>query len=258
MAFQDHFSTQASGYTQFRPRYPRELFAFLATLPAGRGAAWDCGTGNGQAAVDLALWFDEVIATDPSANQVAHAEPHQRVQYLVASAEGCPLPTGSIDLVTVAQALHWFDLDGFYAQVRRVGRTGSVLAVWSYGLAHITPPVDAVVQHLYGDLLGAYWPPERKWIEERYETIGFPFEELPVPEFAMTSQWNLRDLIGYLGTWSAVQKYTEQTYSEQKLTEHGAADPLALVAAELERAWGAAEIRRVVRWPFYVRVGRIG
>jgi methyltransferase family protein len=248
VAFKDHFSTQAREYTQFRPRYPRELFAFLSSLPQRREAAWDCGTGNGQAAVDLAEWFDDVIATDPSANQVAHAEPRANVKYLVATAEECPLASGSIDLVTVAQALHWFGLDGFYAQARRVGRAGSVLAAWSYPLANISPPVDRIVAYLYGDLLGSYWPPERKLIEERYQTIAFGFDEIPAPEFAMTAQWNLRDLIGYLGTWSSVQKYGQR---------HGG-DPLAQVAADLAEAWGAAETLRLVRWPLYLRVGRIG
>ncbi len=248
MGFQDHFSAQAGEYTQFRPRYPRQLFAFLGALPSRREAAWDCGTGNGQAAVDLADWFDEVIATDPSASQVAHAQPHAKVRYLVAAAEHCPIRSSSIDLVTVAQALHWFDLDVFYAQVRRVGRSGSVLAAWSYGLAGISPEVDRVVGHLYDDLLGKYWPPERKLIEQRYETIAFPFDAIPAPEFAMTTQWNLRDLIGYLGTWSSVQKYRQRQGT----------DPLAQVEADLARAWGAAETLRRVHWPLYLRVGRIG
>ena len=193
------------------------------------------------------LHFAEVVATDPSASQIAHAQRRPKVEYLICSAEQCPLAANSVDLVTVAQALHWFDRDRFYEQVRRVGRVGSVLAVWSYGLAVISPEVDRVVEHLYDDLLGPYWPPERKLIEERYATISFPFEELAVPPFAMTAQWHLHDWIGYLGTWSAVQKYVQR---------HGT-DPLEQVQADLSRAWGTETVRPV-HWPLYLRVGRIG
>ncbi len=246
MAFKDHFSRQADQYTQFRPRYPAALFQYLASLPNRRDRAWDCGTGNGQAAVDLAEYFAEVVATDPSSSQIAHAEQHPKVQYWVASAEECTLSENSVDLVTVAQALHWFDRDRFYQQLRRVGRGGSVLAAWSYGLAVISPEVDGVVWHLYSDLLGSYWPPERKLIEERYATIAFPFDELTAPPFAMSLDWHLRDLIGYLGTWSSVQKYMQR---------HDV-NPLEQVQADLTRAWGTETVRRV-DWPLYLRVGRI-
>jgi hypothetical protein len=248
VAFADHFSRQACEYTRFRPRYPREMFAFLASVAARRDTAWDCGTGNGQAAVDLAQWFSRVIATDPSANQVAHATAHGKVEYAVASAEACPIESRSVDLITVAQALHWFDRDRFYRQVRRVGRAGSVLAAWSYGLATITPAVDRVVGHLYEDILGEYWPPERKLIEQQYRTIDFPFDQVAAPAFAMTADWQLGDLLGYLGTWSSVQRFAER---------HGA-DPLARVTAELAGAWGTPETSRPVRWPLYLKVGRTG
>lgn len=246
--FKDHFSKVAQQYTQFRPRYPRELFQFLASLPSQRDCAWDCGTGNGQAAVDLAEHFARVVATDPSAEQIAHAGPHARVEYRVAPAEECSLGEHSVDLVTVAQALHWFDRDRFYAQTRRVGREGSVLAVWTYGLTQVAPAIDQVVRHLYWDVVGAYWPPERKLTEERYETIDFPFEEVPAPRFSMTAEWNLGEFIGYLGTWSSVQRYREAL----------GCDPLHKVDSELSRAWGASESIRRVTWPVYLRVGRIG
>jgi SAM-dependent methyltransferase len=248
VAFQDHFSKLSRQYTEFRPHYPGELFQFLGSLPRGRDCAWDCGTGNGQAAVDLAAYFREVIATDPSANQVAHALPHPHVKYLVASAEQCPLAFASVDLVTVAQALHWFDFDRFYEQVRRVGRPGSIFAAWSYGLASISADVDRVVRYLYSDLLGDYWPPQRKLTEERYATIPFPFPEVPTPDFAMNARWNLDQLLGYLGTWSSVQKYVQR---------HGT-NPLDQVETDLRVAWGPAETRREVCWPLYLRVGRIG
>lgn len=248
MAFKDHFSRQAAQYTLFRPRYPRALFEFLAALPEQRDRAWDCGTGSGQAAVALAEFFDDVLATDPSAAQIAHAERHPRVQYVVSAAEHAPLADHSVDLVTVAQALHWFDLDRFYAEVRRVVRPAGAVAVWSYGLGKISPQVDSVVWHLYKDILDPYWPPERGMIEQRYAQVAFPFEELTTPRLAMTADWKMNEFVGYLGTWSAVQRYIERN----------AANPIERVRAELEAAWGAAGAARRITWPLFLRVGRPG
>ncbi len=247
MTFKDHFSRQAGRYTRFRPRYPQELFRFLASLVARPDVAWDCGSGNGQAAVDLADLFSRVVATDPSAKQIAQAQQHERVTYLVAAAEHCPLESQSVDLITVAQALHWFDLDRFYDEARRVARRPGVLAAWSYGLFQISPEVDGCVEHLYHDVVGPYWPPERKWIEEHYATIPFPFDEIVAPRFAMQNRWNLDDVIGYLGTWSSVERFIQQR----------GADPVEQMAAELRRAWGDAQQIRAVEWPLYQRVGRI-
>ncbi|MGD9724137.1 MAG: class I SAM-dependent methyltransferase [Pirellulales bacterium] len=247
MTFADHFSKQAGAYTQFRPRYPRALFAFLATLPAQRESAWDCGTGNGQAAVDLAEHFARVLATDPSSNQIAHAQPHPRVEYLVARAEACPLADQSVDLITVAQALHWFDRPAFYREVRRVGSAGSVLAAWSYGLAAITAEIDRVVWRLYEEILGEYWPPERRLIELRYTTLDFPFVRIDVPEFSMTVDWQLADLLGYLTTWSSLERYQQQRGE----------NPLALVERDLTAAWGDPATVRTVRWPLFLLVGQI-
>lgn len=246
MNFHDHFSKQADRYTQFRPHYPRELFAFLASLPPRTERAWDCGTGNGQAAVALADFFDEVVATDPSARQIEHAVQHPRVAYQVAPAEVAPLADASVDLVTVAQALHWFDHPRFHAEVRRTLRPDGAIAAWSYGLAQITPDVDTVVNRFYTDL-DAYWPPERKAIEERYETIPFPFVEIEAPDFAMTAEWSLDNLLGYLGTWSSVAKYAAQ---------HGR-DPLDEVRTDLAQAWGPSEQVRAVSWPLFLRLGRL-
>ncbi len=248
MTFHDHFSAQADRYTQFRPHYGQELFAYLASLPARHALAWDCGTGSGQAALALAEHFQEVVATDPSSRQIEHAQPHDRVRYVVASAEHAPIAGRSVDLISVAQAVHWFDRPRFYDEVRRVGRAGSVLALWAYGLATISPAVDAVVARFYEPILGRYWPPERKLIEDRYATIEFPFEELPSPPFEMTAHWKLAQLVGYLGTWSSVEKYRAAQGS----------DPLALVKSDLSAAWGDPDEQRLVRWPLYTRVGRVG
>lgn len=246
-AFKDHFSGHAAQYAQFRPQYPEALFEWLASLTVSHDHAWDCGTGNGQAACGLARWYARVTATDASAGQIESAEPCERVTYRVAKAEGSGIEPDSVDLVTVAQALHWFDLDQFYAEVRRVVRPGGVFAGWCYGLSRITPAVDAVIQHLYTDIVGENWPPERRFIEEQYHTLAMPFPEIAAPAFAMTANWSLPALLGYLGTWSAVQAYRRKSGT----------DPLELVANDLAAAWGAADSSRRIDWPLSFRVGRI-
>jgi len=245
--FKDHFSGHASQYAQFRPQYPKKLFGWLASLTGSHDQAWDCGTGNGQAACGLARWYASVIATDASADQIQSAELCERVRYRVANAEHSGIEPDSVDLVTVAQALHWFDLDPFYDEVRRVARPGAVFAGWCYGLSRIAPEVDAVIEHLYTDIVGTYWPPERRFIEERFQTLAMPFPEIEAPSFAMTAEWTLPALVGYLGTWSAVQACRRAT----------GADPLAQVADALETAWGGADSPRRIDWPLYFRVGRI-
>lgn len=244
--FQDHFSAQAGEYARYRPTYPDELYAWLAALAPARRLAWDCGTGSGQAALGLAAHFTTVIASDPSREQIAHAAPHARVRYVVASAEEPPSEAQGADLVTVAQALHWFDFERFYPALRRVlGRNG-VFAAWGYGLMQIVPAVDAVVQDYYSNIVGPYWPPDRRHIESRYRTIPFPLEEVAAPEFAFRVEWNLDALLGYLDTWSATRRYLVAR------GEH----PLARVRPALAAAWGGASSREVI-WPLFLRVGYI-
>ena len=208
--FQDYFSSHAAAYRAFRPAYPKALFTHLASIASGRELAWDCGTGNGQAAVALAEHFDRVFATDASADQVKNAERHPRVEYAVARAEECPLPDHCADLVTVAQALHWFDFDRFYAEVRRVCRPGGVLAVWTYELHSVNPAVDAVLHRFQTEFVGPYWPPDRVWVDTHYRTIPFPFPELPAPRFEMTADWDLPRMLGYMSTWSATKAFVKR------------------------------------------------
>jgi SAM-dependent methyltransferase len=243
----DHFSGHADCYEAFRPTYPVDLFEFLASLCPVRELAWDCATGSGQAAVPLAAYFKRVIATDASAKQIEQASGPENVQYSVAAADSGPIETGSADLVTVAQALHWFDLPKFYAEVSRVARAGSVLAVWCYQLHSISPEIDRVVHRLYSDIVGADWPPERRLVEEGYQTLAFPFEELANPPFEMKHSWDLEHLWGYLASWSSTQRYQKRTGQ----------DPLELIKQELETAWGNPEEARDVIWPLHLRVGRI-
>lgn len=244
-SFKDHFSAHASAYARYRPRYPDALFAYLATLGPVREVAWDCGTGNGQAAHGLAYHFTQIVATDASADQVAHAVPHERITYHVTPASQCPLDDHTADLATVAQAVHWFPFDSFYAEVHRVLKPGGALALWTYGLSSITPAIDAVVKKYYADIVGPYWPPERQLVDEAYRTLPFPFEELAPPTFDMTLIWSLDDLLGFLGTWSATRRF---------IKENGA-DPIDQIKGELARAWGDASRKKPTQWPLYLRVG---
>lgn len=245
--FQDHFSGHAETYARYRPEYPPELFGWLAAQAPGQALAWDCATGNGQAARALAQHFETVIATDASAEQVAHAAPADRVRYVVAPAEASGVGGATVDLVTVAQALHWFDLDRFWAEVRRVLRARGVVAAWCYQLARITPDIDAVVDRLYRDIVGDYWPLGRRQVELGYGGLDFPFEEIAPPGFRMTADWTLQQLAGYLSTWSAVQRYMAERSQ----------DPVRSVLADLQAAWGDPAESRRVEWPLDLRAGRV-
>ncbi len=244
--FRDHFSAHSPDYRAFRPTYPPELFAYLASLCPHRDLVWDCGTGSGQAAVPLAEHFARVIATDASASQLASADTHPRVEYVVAPAERSPLADGSADLVTVAQALHWFDFGRYYAEVRRVCRTNGVLAVWTYGFHSVGGDLDRLVTQLRG-AVDQYWPPGREHVDAGYRTVPFPFPELEVPQFEMVAQWDLRRVIGYINTWSAVKRFeVERGYN-----------PLDPIAEELAMAWGDPLTPRRVTWDFNLRAGRV-
>lgn len=246
-SFPDHFSAVAGAYARHRPTYPAALFDWLAALPAARRHAWDCGTGSGQAAVELAARFERVTATDASGEQLARAAPHPRVTYRLAPAEESGVAGGAVDLVTVAQAVHWFDLERFWPEVRRVLAPGGAVAVWTYDLFTVTPRFDAVVRRLYDDVVGPYWPPEREMVDNAYRDLDFPFAEVAAPRFEMTAAWDLDRVEGYLRTWSASKRWAEA---------HGGRDPLAEAAAELAAAWGERARVRRVSWTLTVRAGR--
>ena len=248
MTFKDLFSLQASDYARFRPTYPRELFAWLAAQAPARRLAVDVGAGNGQAAVALAAHFERVVAVEPSEGQLAAATPADNVEYRRGAAEATGVDAASADLVISAQAFHWFEHDAFFAEVRRIVRPGGCLAIWSYGLAHITPEVDAAVHVLYEDLLGPYWEPERRLVETGYRDVSFPFQEIAAPAFQMRLSWTFPQLLGYLGTWSPRKRYREA---------HGR-DALELALPRLEQAWGSATAgQRPVVWPLAVRAFRL-
>jgi SAM-dependent methyltransferase len=245
MSFKDHFSKQAADYAQFRPTYPQQLFDYLGNIAPSRELAWDCGTGNGQAAVGLASRFDRVIATDASEKQIRNAQPHERVNYRVAPAEDSGIDSGTIDLIMVAQALHWFDLDRFYAEAHRVLKPDSVIAASAYNLLHIEPVIDEVVNRYYYEVVGSFWPPERKLVE-RFADLPFPFHEIDPPKFEMRASWNLDHLVGYVRTWSSTQRFVAAK----------GIDPLKQIIDELHAAWGAPEQKRNVVWPLTLRIGR--
>ncbi|MCB1827287.1 MAG: class I SAM-dependent methyltransferase, partial [Coxiellaceae bacterium] len=211
MNFKDYFSKQSADYKRYRPQYPRELFEYIATQCTERHVALDCATGNGQAAIALAEFFDRVIGIDGSSAQLSHAHQHERVEYRQASAENTGLADHSVDCVTVAQAFHWFDFDAFFEEVKRVVVPGGIVALWCYPIIHaMDKQVDHQLQSFYHDTIGPYWPPERRFIDERYQTFHLPFDEIESPLFSQEKHWSVEDLSGYLSTWSSVQKYKDQ------------------------------------------------
>lgn len=243
--FKDHFSGHAALYARYRPRYPEELFQWIASKAPGRQLVWDCATGNGQAAVGLAKYFDHVIATDASDKQIAEAEDHPKIHYEVADAEHAPLQDHMADAVTVAAAAHWFNLDPFYKEVKRVLKPGGLLALWAYTVCQITPAVQEVMGPFYHDIIGPYWPVERHHVDVNYSDFAFPFSEIVAPKFEMKADYTLAQWVGYLHTWSAVQRY---------VTASGK-DPVSLILSDLSIAWGDPAMARTITWPLFMRVG---
>ena len=246
--FKDHFSGHAADYQASRPNYPPALFAWLRRQAPAATIAADLGCGNGQATVGLADHFEAVIALDPSAEQIRQAAPHPRITYTVAPAEATGLPDASADLVLAAQAFHWFDHARFFPELQRIARPGALFAAVTYATCGVTPAIDRAVQVLYHDLLDAYWPPERRHVENGYRTLPFPLAEVTAPSFAIVEHWTLARFRGYLGTWSALKAFQRQ---------HGE-DPRARIDAALIAAWEDPGIARAVTWPICVRAGRVG
>jgi SAM-dependent methyltransferase len=244
--FHNYFGPQAGRYREYRPRYPASLFDFLGEAGGGTRLAWDCATGNGQAAVRLAERFARVVATDPSDDMIAHAVPHPRVTYSVAKYES-GLPDRSTNLVTVAQALHWLDLDPFVREARRVLVPGGVLAAWCYSRCAVDPGIDEIVEYFYTVTLGPFWPRERRLVDAGYRTIALPLHELAPPPFEMIEEWSLAEFAGYIRTWSAVNRFVEARGEETVLAFEGA----------LAETWGDPLKRRPVTWPVHVRIGEV-
>ncbi|MFQ6006137.1 MAG: class I SAM-dependent methyltransferase, partial [Woeseia sp.] len=221
-----------------------DLFTFLTDCCVERRLAWDCATGNGQAARALAPHFERVIATDASEAQIRAARSDPKIDFRVAKAEQSGLDDDSTDLITVAQALHWFDITSFFDEVQRVLVSGGVLAVWSYRNCVVNPDCDALINELYAGVVGEYWPPERELVEGGYQSIELPMPSIAAPAVAMRVNWTVADMLGYLRTWSASQRYMQ---------DHGA-DPVSIIEERLNDAWGGG--RHEVSWPLNIKIGR--
>lgn len=246
-SFKDHFSKVARAYAAVRPQYPDELYAFLASHAPARDFAWDAATGNGQAAIGLARHIHHVIATDASAEQIAHAIADARVEYRIARAEQSGLSDASIDVITVAQAAHWFDLDAFYDEVRRVARPDALIALWSYGYFVMTPEIDAIIDRFSEGKLQSYWPKESRIIRDHYRPLLFPFAEFDAPRFYMQHPFTLEQLEQYFRSWSGVQRYIDSQGE----------DPVPIVMDELGNVWGDRHTSRTASFELYLRVGRV-
>ncbi|MGE0485489.1 MAG: class I SAM-dependent methyltransferase [Gammaproteobacteria bacterium] len=242
-AYADHFSTTAGDYERYRPHYPDTLFDTLCAGLARRELAWDCASGNGQAVAGLVARFPAVVASDASFAQLSRVPPGAAVRRVVALAARAPLADASADLLTVAQALHWFAGEPFYAEARRVLRPGGRIAAWTYGLCRVAPAVDAIVDTLYHDIVGRWWPFERRWVESGYADLPWPFAHTRRFVERMSAEWTADHLLAYLGTWSAVTAYRRDRGT----------DPLAAVAPALRAAWSDAKAREV-SWPLNVMV----
>ena len=242
----DNFSTASAQYAQFRPDYPLELYHYLYARVKHFDCAWDCGTGNGQVALVLGERFNQVQASDLSAAQIEQAALHPRIQYSVCRAEQSPYTDHQFDLITVAQALHWFDFGAFYAEVGRVAKPGALLAVWGYGLLSVHPEIDPWIQHFYRSTIGSYWDAERHHIDEAYVQITFPFSAVEQAHFSIHKRWSLEQFCGYLGTWSSVKKYIQQ-HNE---------DPVARLLPQLQ-AWWPTDQALDIRFPIFLKTGQV-
>lgn len=242
--FKDLFSIQAKDYALYRPTYPPELFQFLSQLSKNKNKAWDAGTGNGQAAVELSKYFTEVVATDPSEKQIKEAPRKSNIIYKVEPAESATFH--NIDLITVAQAFHWFKHAEFAETCKKVSAPGAHLVVWSYAIASVTPEIDHAVEKLYNGLLGSYWEKERQLVENGYSTINMPFKEISPPKINMSIDWSYEQFSGYLKTWSALQTYLK-TNSPEKVEA---------CFAEIKSAWNSSDKLKVT-WPLNIRIWAI-
>jgi ubiquinone/menaquinone biosynthesis C-methylase UbiE len=242
----DFFSSQSKVYAAFRPTYPDDLYQYIFRHLREKNVAWDCGTGNGQVAQYLSHHFTEVHATDISQQQLDQAVRRKNVIYSKSPAEKTPFSNNQFDLITVAQALHWFNRDLFFEEARRVSKPGALLAVWGYNLLHIDPTIDSLIMEFYKNIIGPYWDDARRIVEQEYRTITFPFEEIPAPSFSIQVNWTLEQLSGYLSSWSATQKY---------IREHER-DPVSPFIEKLEKHWVQPVMTGT--FPVFLRISKLG
>jgi len=242
----DNFSTQSGLYKKFRPVYPQVLYDYVLSFVKNKNTAWDCATGNGQVAGVLAEHFDKVYATDISRNQLNNAVQKENIEYKRCPAEDTPFPSHTFDLITVGQALHWFDFEQFFEEVKRVAKPGATMAAWGYALMNINAEVDALVYKLYEDIVGTYWDFERKYVEDHYANIPFPLDNVQQKDFTIAVQWNLSHLIGYLNSWSSVQHYIRQ-HNE---------NPVDQIVDKLRACWPEEGVKKV-SFPVFLKLGKL-
>ena len=243
----DLFSKQAEGYARYRPVYPPELYEYIYSFVKEKNTAWDCATGNGQAALELARVFEKVYATDISEQQLKQAQQHKKIHYSTTAAEETPFADNSFNLVTVAQAYHWFNFDAFYKEVMRVACKEAVIAIWGYSLVQCSnEKINAHIQGYYKNVVGPFWDRERRFVDEHYTTVLFPWQELPSKQFEIAVQWTIADFNGYLNTWSALQHFI-------KANQY---NPVDGFITELQKYWPAGELLSF-HFPVFLRLGRV-
>ena len=243
----DLFSRQSEAYARFRPSYPQDLYDYILQFVGEKNMAWDCATGNGQAALALAPFFSRVEATDISPEQIARAIPHENIHYQVCPADHTPFEDQIFDLVTIATAYHWLEPKSFEKEVRRVGKKNAVIAAWAYNLPSSgDKEIDRILHHFYYDIVYPYWDPERRQVENSYSNIFFPYGLLPTRDFHFHVSWSREDFSGYLDSWSSVQHYKDKE----------GRSPLSLIRFQLEEAWSPDE-KKTFRFPLFLKLGRI-
>ena len=242
----DNFSKLSQQYAQFRPQYPAEVFEYISSLVSNHETAWDCATGNGQVAKGLATYFNQVMATDISEQQIRHAHLADNIQYSLAPAEHTSFPANTFDLITVGQAIHWFDFSAFYAEAKRTAKNNSHLVILGYDLIRVDDAFNKIIHHYYEEVLKGFWDPERIYVDERYQTIPFPFKEIHPPQFQLRLDWTAEQFLGYLGTWSAAQHYLD----------HHHRHPVEEIKNDLFHLWKNDQIKPVV-FPILLRPGII-
>lgn len=242
----DNFSTQALTYAKHRPSYPTALFEYITSLVKHKKLAWDCGTGNGQSASELSKYFEHVFATDISAKQIEHAAKQDNITYALEPAEKTSLADSSTDLITISQALHWFKFDEFYQEVKRVSTPTGIIAAWTYSLLQVDEPTDAIIHKYHFETMGIYWDEERKYVDDRYEMIPFPFKQIETPAFHIEVNWGLDELEGYFNTWSALQKFiAANNYS-----------PVPSLMDAIKQNWPASTVKKII-FPIHLKLGYV-
>ena len=247
MDFKDYFSVQAKEYSKYRPKYPAELFEYLSSIVNDHNLAWDCATGNGQAAIGLAPYFNKIIATDGSVSQIEHAEKHPKIDYKVALAEKSGLESSSVDLITVATAIHWLNTDKFYPEANRILKKGGVIAVWIYSGNAMDPEVDKIFGKYFYNIVESYWPVEAKNAWDFEKSVKFPFDKINTPDFKIELMWNLHEYLNYLYTWSSTQNYIKKTGK----------NPIETGFNHFKKVWGDENSKKKISWDLKMKIGRV-